>query len=539
MSRDPSRLRRYESDAADLHSLEPDPAPQSYRDPLGRPLTHTREQSGGGALRTFAALVRRRWLVIVLCTAVAGVGTYVLTNRETPKYSATTTLLFRDPGLSSELFGGSAFSPSTDPMREAATNLKLVTSGEVAEATARAVGNGVTAAQVAEDVRASGEGNSDLVSVTATDPDPARSAAIANEYARQFIAQRREADRSKVLEARDLVVTQLDGMDTDSPEAENLRRRADELLTLAALQTGNAEIVQLASTPTEPSSPRVKRTTMIGAAFGLLIGLGIALLLEQLDRRLRSIEQVEDLLEAPILGTVPENRSIGRSIGDHGAARIPELEPFDTVRTNLRYLDIERPISSVLVTSAQPNDGKTTVAWNVAEAAARSGASVLLIEADLRRPGIAAAANLQTRVGLSSVLANICHIEDAIVELPGGDDVNESYALDVLPAGPSPPNPLGLLESSRMRQLIADLKTHYDLIVIDTPPIAAAADAIPLIHDVDGVLAVVRLGNTRREALVSLRNQFANVGAPLLGAVINGGKPPASYLDSYRGYQPS
>lgn len=506
-------------------------------DALGRPSGDGPVSAGTSSVRAFLRMLRRRWPIIVVCMIVAGAATYVVESRRTKEYSATAQMLFRNPGLGSQLFGGSGnlFSPSSDPTREAATNLKLVTSGEVVDATAAALGGGVTPAQVAGEVTASNEGNSDLVSVTATDPSPPLAARMANEFVRQFIEFRQRADRSKVLEARDLLLQQIDELPesaADGPEARNLRDRADQLLTLAALQTGNAEIVQRAGVPTTPSSPHVKRMAVLGAALGLLVGLAIAFLIEQLDRSVKDNDEIEHELGAPILGSVPETRTIRGSVATEMLEHPADLEPFDTVRTNLRYLNIERPIRSVLVTSAQLGDGKTTVAWNLAAAAARSGSSVLLIEADLRRPRLAANGTLSRRTGLSTLLAGMNELDEVIQTVPLGRDDGTDTALDVMPAGPVPPNPVGLLESTAMRQLIDDMSSHYDLVVVDTPPVSAAADAIPLTQYVNGVLVVVRLNTTQRDALVNLRSQFANVGAPLLGVVVNGAK----VLGAYRAY---
>lgn len=503
-------------------------------DPLGRPPAPPGSESGSSAaVRAFLRMLRRRWPIVLVCALVAGAATYVVQSRKTPLYQATATLLFRDPGLSSEFGGGSLFQPSSDPAREAATNLKLVTSADVAVATARALG--IPQAQVTHDVTAASEGNSDVVAVTATNPVPAQAARIANAYVDEFIQTRQEADRSKVLQARQLVLDQLNQLPADQrdgPQGASLRSQADRLLALAGLQTGNAERVAVAATPTSPSSPHVKKTTVLGVMLGLLVGLGIALLLDQLDRSVKDTEEVERLLRAPLLGSVPESRSIARSVGLRGPDDRLDFEPFDMLRTNLRYLNVERPIRSIVVTSALPGDGKTTVAWNLAASAARSGAAVLLIEADLRRPRMAESGDLPSHTGLSTVLAGMADADDAIVSVAGRHGSDEE-PIDVLPAGPVPPNPVGLLESNAMQRLIREMELRYQLIVIDTPPVAVAADAIPLTQDVDGVLAVIRLNRTRRDELENLRHQFANVGAPLLGTVVNGAKIPRSYREAY------
>ena len=193
------------------------------------------------------------------------------------------------------------------------------------------------------------------------------------------------------------------------------------------------------------------------------------------------------------------------------------------LRANLRYFDIDREVESVLVTSAAPGDGKTTVAWNLAAAAAGAGGRVLVIEADLRHPGLANSLGLRGSAGLSTVLAGEATLEATIQEIPVQEQASGRglRTVDVLLAGPLPPNPSDLLESDRMRELIADGERTHDLLVIDTPPTSVVSDAIPLIKQVGGVIVVARLAKTTREAALHLHNQLKNLDARVFGIVVN------------------
>ncbi len=194
------------------------------------------------------------------------------------------------------------------------------------------------------------------------------------------------------------------------------------------------------------------------------------------------------------------------------------------LRANLRYFNVDRAVKSVLVTSAAPGDGKTTVAWNLALAAAGGGAKVIVLEADLRHPRFAAATiGIYRGKGLSTVLAGDVSLEDAVQHVPVPDDANGSSprTMDVLFAGPLPPNPTDLLESERMQSLLEKVEGEYDLVIVDTPPTAVVPDAVPLVGRVGGVIVVGRIGKTNREALVSLRDQLQHLNAPTLGVVVN------------------
>jgi receptor protein-tyrosine kinase len=205
------------------------------------------------------------------------------------------------------------------------------------------------------------------------------------------------------------------------------------------------------------------------------------------------------------------------------------------LRANLRYFNVDHTVRSVVVTSVAPGDGKSTVAWNLAFAAAGAGSRVLLIEADLRHPSLAASAgHLRRAPGLSTVLSGSDGFTDAVQEVPVGrtaDGALAEHAFDVLVAGPIPPNPVDLIDSQRMRDLLNHAESTYDLVVIDTPPIAVVSDAVPLLKEVSGVLVVIRLERDTRDAVAHLRDQLENLDAPTLGVVANGLK-----MDRTAGY---
>jgi capsular exopolysaccharide synthesis family protein len=311
-----------------------------------------------------------------------------------------------------------------------------------------------------------------------------------------------------------------------------LQSRAQSLGVLAELRTGSVQVAQAATVPGTPSSPRVKRNTALGMVLGLLLGLGVALLLERLDRRIREPKDLEAIYGLPLLGVVPESRALSRTARRRGGPRevLPpsEAEAFYLIRAHLRYFNIDRQLRTLLITSAAPGDGKTTVARHLAAAAAKMGASVLLLEADLRRPTIASALEIQSGPGVSDVLIGAASLSEAtqLVDLDEkAADGGRGRMLDVLVAGAGlPPNPTALIESQAMEALLEQAKATYDLVVVDTSPLVAVSDAFPLLRKVDGIIIVGRVGRNRRDVAQRLHETLAGAGAPLLGVIANGFK---------------
>ena len=477
-------------------------------------------------------LRRRRWLIL-LCLVVVTGSAIGYSVRQEKEYSAKAWLLFRDPAVDKNLFQ-SASVPNVDEQRQAATNLKLASLPDVADRTAKQLGGTLSGREIEDKIDVSGGGDSDVVSVTATDNDPAVAATLANVFARQFIAIRREADQAVIRNAQVLVQQRL--KDLKATDRRALQSRADDLKILAALQTGKAELAQEASVPTSPSSPKPVRNGVLGGVLGLLLGVGIAVLLERVDRRLKDPRELAETYGLPVLAAIPNSRALRRKAKGFDAPMIqgPAWEAFLMLRAKLRYFNVDHNLGSVLITSAAAGEGKTTVASNLALAAAMAGDTrVLLLEADLRHPALSTRLNLAPLPGLAELLTHGVMIADATRLVGLGGWNGSRGTLDVIVAGATPPNPSELLESRRMAALLDQLQATYDLVVIDTPPVLLAADALPLMRHVAGVIAVSRLGVSTRDDAVHLRHELESFGAPTLGLVVNRVKATA---DTYSGY---
>jgi capsular exopolysaccharide synthesis family protein len=305
-----------------------------------------------------------------------------------------------------------------------------------------------------------------------------------------------------------------------------------ETVRLARLQnTPNIVQIEPATIPEEPIRPRPLTNTALAAAVGLMLAAGIVFLIEYLDDTLKTPEDVERALGMPVLGFVAEMRYKSRSPEEVYVSRQPRSpvsEAFRSLRTNLEFAAVQKPIQSILVTSPGPAEGKSTVAVNLAAIIALSGKRVALVDADMRRPHVHRFLGLPNRDGLSNLFrtqVNVSAVMRNKLELP---------QLRIITSGSLPPNPAELLGSEKMSQILADLKAQVDMIVIDTPP-SLVADAQILAGKVDAVLFVIQPGVTHAEMAKASFELFQRAGARLIGTVLN--RIPRNRSYYYGGYK--
>jgi succinoglycan biosynthesis transport protein ExoP len=497
--------------------------------------------SDGIDLEQAIRILRHRGPLIALCVVVVAGAAYLYSKHETKKYTAVASVAFSSNPLSEQIAG--LQTPTGNQLVQQAGNLELVRLGDMAAKTATQLGHGLTEEKVAGSLSISGAGESGVVDVSVTDTSPAFAAAIANTYVRQFVKEQQSVNRQYLKSALALVNKQLEALSPAQrlgPDGLNLQDRAQTLRLLAGLKYGNVQIAQEALAPTSPSSPKTSRNTALGLLLGLLIGLGLAFVLERLDRRIKGPEDLEKIYRLPMLGEVPESVALARSArrDKGGGASLPpaEAEAFNLIRAHLRFFNVDRDLRTIVIASAAPDDGKTTIARHLAEAAARSGSRVLLLEVDLRHPTLAQQIDIRPERGLTDVLVGAISVGEATqsvdLEALSSEGV-KGRKLDVLASGPTPPNPGELLESSAMDAVLEQAKSSYDLVVIDTPPLTAVSDAFPLLTKVDGVVIVGWVGHSRRDTAERLHQVLASSGAPLLGVIVNGSKSsgPGSYAD--------
>lgn len=342
-------------------------------------------------------------------------------------------------------------------------------------------------------------------------------------------------------------------------EAEANKTLYDGLLTklkeanlAGALKSSNIRVVDPAMIPSAPSRPAKARNIALAIVVGLVGGIGLALLREYMDNTIKTPDDIETLARLPSLAVVPafsdtngngKRRLLGRvSTNGHDkrielvAQHLPKSqmsEAFRALRTALLLSQADHPPQVILVTSALPREGKTTAAANLAVTLAQLGDRTLLIDADLRKPGVGRLLNLTDGkyAGLSSYLAGVSSLDLVTVPHPAIPN------LAAIPTGPLPPNPADLLSSHKLADALAELRTKFKFIVIDSPPIMAATDAVILSVQADGVLLVVRCGETPKEAFTRTRDLLISVKCRMLGVVLNAVDASApDYYYSYRYY---
>jgi polysaccharide biosynthesis transport protein len=334
---------------------------------------------------------------------------------------------------------------------------------------------------------------------------------------------------------------------------DSLQTKLKEAQISSGLKSSNIRVVDPAMVPTTPARPAKTRNIALAFLVGLVGGIGLALLREYLDNTVKTPDDVETLARLPSLAVVPafgdglmtsKRAGMLKGASDNGYEKRIELvaqhlpksqmsEAFRALRTALLLSQPGHPPQVILVTSALPREGKTTAAANLAVTLAQLGDKTVLVDADLRKPGVGRLLNLGTGkyAGLSSYLAGVSSLELVTVPHPAIPD------LAAIPTGPLPPNPADLLSSHKLADAITELRTKYKFVVIDSPPIMAATDAVILSVQADGVLLVVRSGETPKEAFTRTRDLLLSVKCHLLGVVLNAVDASApDYYYSYRYY---
>ncbi|RMF42845.1 MAG: polysaccharide biosynthesis tyrosine autokinase, partial [Anaerolineae bacterium] len=342
--------------------------------------------------------------------------------------------------------------------------------------------------------------------------------------------QQQLEDLGQRIEADSLALQNLD----NSPEAQAERNRletqlnqnrqlyASLLQTFEQVRLAEAESISTviqadpATIPERPISPKVLQNTLLAAIVGGMLAVGGIFLVEALDDTVKTPDDVTRVTGLPVLGVVAEHDTGKGDLITVSQPRSPVAEAFRSLRTNIQFASVDHPVQTLLVTSALPSEGKSTVAANLAVALAQSGKKVVLLEADLRRPSVHRYLKVPNRLGLSAMFVQ------TQVYLDGNLQGTRVPNLKVLTAGDLPPNPSELLGSERMYAIIRQVKEQADLLVLDTPPVMAVTDAVVLSPRVDGVLLVVKPGSTKLSALQTAIEQLQRVGAKVLGVVFNG-----------------
>jgi non-specific protein-tyrosine kinase len=310
------------------------------------------------------------------------------------------------------------------------------------------------------------------------------------------------------------------------------QRQLDNNRLAAQARANTVQIVEGAIAPTNPASPNMKVNLLLGAIVGLIGAIGLAFLAERLQPRLYFADHIEHIAGLPILGSIPiamkGNAVFPKKLKGIFNTGSPAEEAFRTLRMNMLAIDSERPLERVLVTSAAPNEGKSTIAANLGASLAHGGKKVIIVDGDLRIPTLHRILEVSNRIGLSSVLNESATLDQAIRS-------TSVQNLFVLPSGPHNDNPAELLASERMAELLDELASRFDVTLIDSPAMLGLSDTLALAQEATGVLLVTRKAKTRRDQFQAAQKSLHSVKVQPVGIVVNGSATPSSYYHYYRG----
>jgi polysaccharide biosynthesis transport protein len=493
-------------------------------------------------------LGERRWLILGVAAAIVVLATLRSAAQDDEYEGVSKVLIGQSDPVEALVPGAGA---DRDPDRVARTNVELIESETVAERLERRIGDevGMDSDELLDSVNAEIENDSDVIAIKVRHEDPEDAAEIASAWARQYARFRERASGRSLQEAIEraqLELDELEGDEISSPRGRTIERRLSDFEIAAALRGSTVEVVRLADAPEDAVAPQPFLTFLWSIPIALLVGLLLAGLVSYLDRRLKREEQVEALTQLPVVASIPRRseRLVRRRAGGGVWADPVEAESYGRLATNLRFFNFDRNVKTVLVTSAVPEEGKTTVTLRLAAALAGAGQGVLAVEADLRRPTFTDYFSIQFPHGLSGVLIGATPFEDVVTR------VHTSYALaapteegdeawttapfiEVVPAGVIPPNPTELLAGNALQQVLRDAKTHADIVLVDSAPLVPVGDAIPLANAVDGVLLVVKLGESQRDELRKALKLLGTLRSKVIGVVITNADRPSDKYDYY------
>ena len=428
-------------------------------------------------------VIKKRLKIIILIPLIAGLVSLLYTSYMiTPLYSASTKLMVMRPTDVREIY-----------WQDIQTSRQLVETYREIALSRRVMSLAVEMGDLPYDadglrgmINVEGVRDTELINLTATDPDPELARDMANVVAAAFM---------------------------------------EEVIEIMNIE--NVSVVDDAVTPGGPVSPRLNFNVAVAFLVGLMGALGVAFLLEFLDQTIKDPIEAQKLLELPVIGVVPQVK--GSTLFALSDPRSPPAEAFRTLRTNIQYSSVDLPIKKILVTGANPQCGKSTVAANLSVTLALSG-PVLLVDSDLRRPTQHQIFSIDNEQGLSSLifrkeleLENVAHKS------------NHEY-LTILTSGPIPPYPAEMLSSKRMRELVDSFMDRFEYVVFDSPPVIAVTDAALLANLTDGTLLVLDYGQVTRNEAIEALESLNKVQANIIGTIINAMPYSKSYYTGYSYY---
>lgn len=510
-------------------------------------MAHQSQAREGPTLRDYGRVLRRgRWLILAVALAVPLVA-LVLSLLQQPLYQGTAHVLLTQNTVNDSSSSPLAQEFAADPERAVQTQVQVAGEPVVAERVRRSLGlSSRSATQIRNETTITAENQTTILDFAVKDRNPRLASRLATEYARQYTIYRSELDTSSLRRALVDVrrrITALQTSDKRSPLLTSLNDRETQLQTQEALQTSRALVVRRAG-PATQVQPKVIRNVIIGLLIGLVLGVMLAFIREALDNRVRSATEIGHDV-GPILGHVRSDAWGKVGVSWNGSAQgmsEADFEAFRILRANLEFLDADRRIQTMMVTSALPEEGKSTVASSLASAYVMAGKRTVLVECDLRRPTLASRTGLDSAPGLTDVLVEKVTLEQAIQRVPvygqarNGETTPADPTLECITAGTLPPRPAELIGSQRFVDVLGALKREYDTVILDSTPLLSVVDAREILPNVDAVLVCVRVLKTTREQASAARSVLDHLPERPTGVVLTGLKPGHEHDYGYYGY---
>lgn len=501
-------------------------------------------------LREYLRVLSRRRLVIALTVVIVLGLALAYSFARKPIYSASATVLVPQQQASSDLNIQNSQLPAAASLQRSLSDEQQFAEGDAVKRTA------THALGFQARVSVSSSSTADVLTFTAHSENKAAAATIANAFANAYITARRANQVAQYTQQVTALQSSIANLQAQAStlSANNPQRAALEqsigTLTQSVQQTQAAaqlaiqvepSVINAAVIPSTPISPKPVRNAILGALVGLIIGIGLAFLVERFDDGINSRDDAVRATDGlPIVGLVPMVDA-WRAKGSHHIALLENpnstvAEAYRTVRTSIQFLGIDEPKHVLGMTSSVPDEGKTTAVANLAVSFARAGQRVIVVSCDLRRPRIHEFFAIPNATGLTSVLIGESSLTDALHVIDGEPN------LRVLPSGPVPPNPAEILSLDRVRQVVDALAANSDVVLLDCPPVLPVTDTLLLSRLADGMLILASAKSTSRRDLHRTFELLNQVRAPVLGTVLNRVPTEGGYAygygygDGYYGY---
>lgn len=439
-------------------------------------------------LQDFIKLIRTRWVTVVMTALITIAGAVGYTLLQTPLYQASTRLFVSTTSGSSvsDQYNGNRLS-----QERVLSYTQLVMGETLAQRTINRLGLDMNAASLKAKVTAKSKPDTVLIDVSVLDASSTRARDIANALSDEFVVMARELE------------TPRPGV---QPEA-------------------RVVVEQRASVPEHPVVPKKRRNFTLAVVLGAMLGVGLAVLRDLLDNTVKTQQTVEAISGTGPVGYIPFDKRIKDAPAiSFDTDNSSTAEAFRKLRTNLQFLAVDHPPRVIVVTSSSPREGKTITSINIALALAETDHNVVLVDGDLRRPRVAKYLDLLGSVGVSTVLSGRAVLSEVLQKTSFPN-------MAVLAAGPPPPNPSELLGSLAAEKMLAELRSHFDYVIIDSAPLLAVTDGAILAAKSDGALVVVHAGKTRRDQLTHAIGMLRDVDAILLGSILT--MMPTRSSDAY------